>query len=164
MWRSVAPSSHIFPPLPSRGTTCCLEQGQFALRSDPSLCLSVEAGCPHAAQGCIVLAACAGPAATVFALKEDPTSPGTHRIVDTASGKCLDIFSHDAFEGAPLEVYACYGLGEDNQRAYSPPRDVPCLPSPPQCCSYPHSVFAFPLLLPRSLKNDALLPLSVAAA
>ena len=30
--------------------------------------------------------------------------------------KCLDIFSHGDSEGAALDLYSCYGPGEDNQR------------------------------------------------
>lgn len=46
----------------------------------------------------------------------DSTESGAHLIVNKNSNQCLDIYSHDNFEGSPLEQYDCDGSGEDNQR------------------------------------------------
>jgi len=88
--------------------------GQIQLSSDPTLCLTIETGCPHASDGCVVVDKCAASnEQQQFVLEQDPTQPNSTRL--KCAGGCLDIYSHDAFNGSPLDVWQCYG-NEDNQR------------------------------------------------
>ena len=86
----------------------------------PTLCMAVASGCPNPGKGCVSVQQCSSSApgqAFEFALdpKPDPQKPGA-QLIKTSEGKCLDIFGHDLLDGAPLEEFACYGAGEDNQR------------------------------------------------
>ena len=85
--------------------------GLIALRSDPSLCISVRPGCPDHTTGCVFLSECsqAQPpyGATGFDTKQ--VSGGHTNFVSRQDSKCLEIDGHDNFEGAPLGVWACGG-------------------------------------------------------
>ena len=80
------------------------------------LCVSKSTSAdPLTGTSAIVLGQCAGSDVLYFDYVADPTKPSTMILRDKASKNCLDIFSHDALDLAPLDLYACIG-NEDNQR------------------------------------------------
>jgi hypothetical protein len=96
--------------------------GSVQLKVQPqpglSICFTVTPGCPHASSGCITVQACTTPpsAEQVFDLKPDPTKAGSHHLVQRSTNHCVDIFSNDNFDGAPLDMWPCDTPGEPNQR------------------------------------------------
>eukprot|EP00041_Stephanoeca_diplocostata_P011407 m.188329 g.188329 ORF g.188329 m.188329 type:complete len:797 (-) comp18526_c0_seq2:98-2488(-) len=88
--------------------------GKISLQGYDNLCLTVLDGCPHASSGCLVVDTCAAAGSDGDQVFEFDAT--THQMKLKKTGQCVDIWSHDAFNGAPVEVYACDASGEDNQR------------------------------------------------
>lgn len=92
--------------------------GFFALRATPSLCISVQAGCPHHETGCVTLAGCSQcqnghNCPTAFDFEAAPASPSSHHLVvrsqQPGAGNCLEIDAHDNFQLSPLGIWSCEG-------------------------------------------------------
>lgn len=80
--------------------------GTIALKSsaNPSLCFTIANGCPHPSSGCASVETCAATKGQVFDLKPDPSQAGSHRLVQRSNSQCVDIYSHDNFDGSPIDM------------------------------------------------------------
>jgi hypothetical protein len=74
--------------------------------------MSVVTGCPNReSTGCVVLAKCDSTSKQQqFDFKPASASPGhANHLILRSTGDCLEIDSHDSYEGSPLGTWSCVG-------------------------------------------------------
>ncbi len=86
--------------------------GTYALRAAPALCLAVAPPDATGAQWLVLATCSAADPAQVFQWNFEGIAPDNERksaIVNTASGRCIDIFGTIADIGLPADAYPCNG-------------------------------------------------------